>query len=100
MTINTTEVCPSCEGTGKISSTLILEDEIEKNLSYLIMQKHKGLTIEVHPILYAYLTKGIFTSKLGKWRRKYKQRIKLKQNTNYHLTQFHFFDDSDEEIKL
>lgn len=100
MNINTTEICPSCNGTGKISSTLILEDEIEKNLSYLIMQKHKGLTVEVHPILYAYLTKGIFTSKLGKWKRKYKQRIKLKENTNYHLTEFHFFDESDEEIKL
>ena len=100
MTINTTEICPSCDGTGKISSTLILEDEIEKNLNYLIMQKHKGLTVEVHPILYAYLTKGIFTSKLGRWKRKFKQRIKLKENTNYHLTEFHFFDDSDEEIKL
>ena len=100
MTINTTEICPSCDGTGKISSTLILEDEIEKNLNYLIMQKHRGLTVEVHPILYAYLTKGIFTSKLRKWKRKFKQKIKLKENTNYHLTEFHFFDDSDEEIKL
>jgi len=100
MTINTSEICPSCDGTGKISSTLILEDEIEKNLNYLIMQKHKGLTVEVHPILYAYLTKGFFTSKLRKWKRKFKQKIKLKENTNYHLTEFHFFDDSDEEIKL
>jgi len=100
MTINTSEICPSCDGTGKISSTLILEDEIEKNLNYLIMQKHKGLTVEVHPILYAYLTKGFFTSKLGKWKRKFRQKIKLKENSNYHLTEFHFFDDSDEEIKL
>lgn len=101
MNINTSEVCPSCEGTGKISSTLILEDEIEKNLSYLIMQKHKGLLIEVHPMLYAYLTKGFFFSSiLSKWRRKYKQRIKLKANSNYHLTQFHFFDENEEEIKL
>jgi ribonuclease G len=100
MSINTSEICPSCNGTGKISSALIIEDEIEKNLSYLIMQKHKGLTVVMHPILHAYLTKGIFFSKLSAWRRKYKQRIKLKPNTNYHLTEFHFFDDSDEEIKL
>ena len=100
MNINTSEVCPSCNGTGKISSTLVLEDEIEKNLSYLIMQKHKGLTIEVHPILHAYLTKGWLLSKLSVWRRKYKQKIKIKANSNYHLTEFHFYDDSDEEIKL
>jgi ribonuclease G len=100
MNINTTEVCPSCDGTGKISSTLILEDEIEKNLSYLVMQKHTGLTIEVHPIVHAYLTKGWLLSKLSKWRRKYKQRIKVNANSTYHLTEFKFFDDSEEEIKL
>ena len=99
MNINTTEVCPSCSGTGKISSTLILEDEIEKNLSYLLMQKHKELTIEVHPMLFAYLTKG-FPSKRLKWSWKYKQKIRVKQNSNYHLTEFHFYDKTDEEIKL
>ena len=99
MNINTSEVCPSCNGTGKISSTLILEDEIAKNLSYLIMQKHKGLTIEVHPIVYTYLTSG-FPSRRRKWSWKYKQKIKVKSNSTYHLTEFRFFDDSDEEIKL
>ncbi|UEG50447.1 Rne/Rng family ribonuclease [Ferruginibacter lapsinanis] len=99
MNINTSEVCPSCNGTGKISSTLVLEDEIEKNLSYLIMQKHKGLTVEVHPILFAYLTKG-FPSKRRRWSWKYKQTIKLKANSNYHLTEFHFFDNNYDEIKL
>jgi ribonuclease G len=100
MTINTTEICPSCNGTGKISSTLVLEDEIEKNLSYLVMQKHKGLTIEVHPIVFAYLTKGWLFSKKAKWRRKFGQNIKITANNNYHLTEFHFYDDNDEEIKL
>jgi ribonuclease G len=99
MNINTTEVCPSCSGTGKISSTLILEDEIEKNLSYLLMQKHTELTVEVHPMLHAYLTKG-FPSKRLKWSWKYKQKIRVKKNSNYHITEFHFYDKTDEEIKL
>ena len=99
MNINTSEVCPSCQGTGKISSTLILEDEIAKNLNYLIMQKHKKLTIEVHPILYTYLTSG-FSSIRFKWMWKYKQNIKIKANANNYLTEFRFFDDSSEEIKL
>ncbi len=51
--------------------------------------------------MYAYLTKGgIFGSKKWKWRWKYKQTVKIKPNTNYHLTEFHFFDKRDEEIKL
>ena len=99
--INTQEVCPSCNGTGKISSALILEDEIEKNLNYLLTHKHTDLTLVVHPIMYAYLTKGgWFRSRLWKWRWKHKQRIKLKENTNYHLTEFHFYDSHEEEIKL
>src|SRR6195952_457331 len=90
MNINTQEVCPTCNGTGKISSTLILEDEMEKNLSYLFTHKHSNLTLVVNPILHSYLTKGLISRRL-KWRWKYKQRIHIKQNTNYHLTEFHFF---------
>ena len=100
MNINTLEVCPSCLGTGKISSSLIMEDEIEKNLSYLITHKHKNLTIAVHPIVHAYLTKGWLWSKAAKWKRKYKQDISVKADNNYHFTEFRFFDEEGEEIKL
>ncbi|HEX3081066.1 MAG TPA: ribonuclease E/G, partial [Puia sp.] len=101
ITINTQEICPTCNGTGKISSALILEDEIEKNLSYLLNHQHKDLILTVHPIMYAYLTKGgWFFSKKWKWRRKYKKPIKVKENNNYHMTEFHFFDKQEEEIKL
>jgi ribonuclease G len=101
MNINTQEVCPSCNGTGKISSTLLLEDEIEKNLSYLITHKHGNLTLVVNPIIYAYLTKGfLWTKKISQWRTKFKQKINILSNTNYHLTEFRFFDQHDEEIKI
>ncbi len=97
--INTQEVCSSCNGTGKVSSALILEDEIEKNISYLVMQKHGKLTVDVHPIMEAYLKKG-FPSKRMKWSWKYKEKITVRANSNYHLTEYHFFDTHDEEIKL
>ncbi len=102
MNINTQEVCPTCNGTGKISSTLLLEDEIEKNISYLVTHQHKDLTLVVHPILFSYFTKGslFLRSKVWKWRWKYGQKIRIRENTNYHLTEFHFFDSHDEEIKL
>jgi ribonuclease G len=63
------------------------------------MQKHSGLTVVVHPILFAYLTKGFFSIR-RKWRWKYKQKINVVVNNNYHLTEFHFFDKNEEEIKL
>ena len=103
VTINTQEICPTCNGTGKISSALILEDEIEKNLSYLLNHQHKDLILVVHPIMHAYLTKGGFLgfgSKQWSWRWKYKQKVRIRANTNYHLTEFHFFDKQEDEIKL
>jgi ribonuclease G len=99
LTINTSEVCPSCDGTGKVSSTIILEDEIYKNLNYLISQNHKNLQIHVHPIIHTYLTAGIFSRRF-KWSWKYKQSIKIIPNSNYHLTEFKFFENDGEEIKL
>jgi len=99
--INTQEVCPSCNGTGKISSTLLLEDEIEKNLSYLITHKNGNLKLVVHPILYSYLSKGWpWNTKMAKWKRKFGQKTRLEQDSNYHLTEYKFFDKHDEEIKM
>jgi ribonuclease G len=63
------------------------------------MQKHRGLTIVLNPILHAYLTKGLI-SKRRRWAWKYKQQIKLLANASYQLIEFHFYDDNDEEIKL
>lgn len=101
MNINTSEFCPTCNGTGKITSTLLLVDEIEKKLLYLVTHQHKNLTIAVHPILHSHLTKGWwFNSIKARWSRKFKTSIKVIPNTNYHLTEFHFFDHDEEEIKL
>jgi ribonuclease G len=100
MNINTQEICPSCLGTGKIASTLILEDDIEKNLNYLITHQHKNLTVVVSPIVYAYLTKGWLWSKAAKWKRKFRQNVIVKADSNYHITEFRFFDRDGEEIKI
>ncbi|MBV9961356.1 MAG: Rne/Rng family ribonuclease, partial [Parafilimonas sp.] len=83
--INTSEICPSCNGTGKVSPTLLLIDEIETRLNYLVTHQHKNLTIVVHPILYSHLTKGFFSIK-WKWNRKYKTRIRVKPNSDYYIT--------------
>lgn len=101
MNINTQEVCPSCNGTGKISSSLLLEDEIEKNLTYLVTHQHKNLKLVVNPIMYAYLTKGWpWKTKMAFWKKKLGQKTRIEADTNYHLTEYKFFDRHDEEIKL
>ncbi len=100
MNINTSEVCPVCHGSGKITSTLLLEDDIEKRLHYLTTHSHKNLTLCVNPIVYSHLTKGFFGSIAKKWKKKYKINLKVQPNTNYHIVEFHFFDQHEEEIKF
>ena len=99
--INTAETCPSCNGTGKITSTLLLEDEIEKRISYLATHQHKNLLMMVHPIVYSHITKGWFFRNLRtRWAKKHKITLEVQPNTNYQITEFRFFDQQEEEIKF
>ena len=99
-TIDTREQCPVCHGTGKIKPAILNEENLENIIDFLIYkQSEPQITIEVHPFLYAYLTKGLF-SKQVKWYLKYKKWIRLRKNFNSHLLQYKFFNKNKEEIIL
>ena len=98
--INTSEDCPACAGTGKITSALLLEDEMEKKIAYLTTHGHKSLTILVHPIIHSHLTKGIFTSIIKRWKKKYKIKLSSQASNTSHLVEYRFLDDQQEEIKF
>jgi ribonuclease G len=50
MNIATKEVCPTCNGTGKISASILVSDQIEKTIEHLLtMQNEKDLILAVHP---------------------------------------------------
>jgi ribonuclease G len=94
------EKCPSCGGSGEIKPSIILIDEIENNLRYLIQeQNEKDLTLRVHPYIYAFLTKGLFSLRM-KWMLKYKTVFKLQPSIAYHFLEYRFFNKLDDEIKL
>jgi len=100
MNIVTSEVCPTCNGTGTIRSSILLLDDIENNFNYILVeQNEKNITLCVHPYIEAYIKKG-FISRQVKWYLKYKQWIKVKANNNYQITEFHFLNSKEEEIKL
>ena len=89
--INTTEQCPLCHGTGKIASTVVIDEQIERKLAYYVEKGHRDLTLKVSPILGAYLLRG-FNSYLRKWRRKYKCRLRLEEVTDFSILQDEFYD--------
>jgi ribonuclease G len=92
-------VCPTCKGTGKIGPSILLGDDIEKDLKYLIDQGHRSLALHVHPIMAAYLTKGVFfNSIVWKWYRKYNVKLKVIIDNNSPLTQYHFYDQKTEDL--
>ncbi|MCF0172566.1 MAG: Rne/Rng family ribonuclease [Bacteroidales bacterium] len=91
--IDPREVCPVCGGSGKIAPTLLLDDKIESELSWIVSEMGvTKLKLTVNPVTYAYITKGWFNSKCRRWARKYKCSIKVKQKEDMPLTKFRWFD--------
>ncbi len=100
MNVEILEKCPACGGTGEIKPSIILVDEIENNLRYLVQeQNEKYLKVDVHPFIHAYITKG-FVSIRMKWGMQYRATIKVEPNAAYHLMEYHFFNKTGDEIKI
>ncbi|KUG06318.1 Rne/Rng family ribonuclease [Solirubrum puertoriconensis] len=98
--IITTEVCPTCGGTGKITASILVTDEIDLSIDELLVnQNHAGLTLYVHPFLHAYYTKGL-VSKQMKWYLKYYKWVKVVKDTSLGLTDYRIQDERGEDIEL
>ena len=39
--INTAEICPSCNGTGKVQPTVLLTDDIDRDLDFILLSRPK-----------------------------------------------------------
>jgi len=100
MNIVTSEICPTCHGTGTVRPSVLLLDDIENNLNYVLQeQNEKGITLCVHPFIEAYIKRGIYNKQM-QWYFHYHQWIKVKSMANYTMNEFHFLSSKEEEIKL
>ena len=95
--ISTTEVCPMCHGTGEISSSLVIDEDIERKLADIIEQGIKTLELRVSPILGAYITRG-FSSYVKKWKRKYKCKLTVTEVTDFTVLQNEFYDEKGNKL--
>jgi len=100
--IATAEVCPTCNGSGKIEASILILTELERKLGYLYQQQNqKKLKLVVHPFVEAYIKKGrIFRTLQWKWYRQFGQMLKVVGNDDYQYMEYHFFDVNDEEIQV
>lgn len=100
MNINTTEICTSCGGSGKIAPTILIADQVERDLNYLLSkQNEKFITISLHPYLHAYFTKGIISKKM-KWYFKYQKKITLIQDSSLAITDYIFTNKMGGQIEI
>lgn len=98
--INTSEACPTCNGTGEVQATILYAEEIESNLLYLLTErKEKHVTLLVHPYLDAYFKNGIISRQL-KWLFKYKKWVPVKGITDNQLLEYKFVDKENQEITV
>ena len=98
--INTNETCPACGGTGQIRPSILVTDEIQRDLEFIIENRpNTGITIETHPFLASYFTKGIWSMQ-RQWWWKYKKWIKIRSNENIGLMTYKLFDGNEDEIRM
>ncbi len=98
--INTAEVCPSCNGTGKINASILVTDQIERDLNFILQSHPKGkLTLKVHPYVEAYFKKG-FPNQLMRWWFAHQKWIRVESNSDFQLIEYRFFDENADEIRL
>lgn len=97
--INTSEVCPVCNGTGKISSSVVIDEQIERQIAFLAGdRKVNNMILKVSPILGSYLKRGLI-SFIGKWKRRYKCKISLVEVTDFTVLQFEFCDEKGNKLE-
>jgi ribonuclease G len=96
--IETSETCPTCNGSGEVQASILFAEEIESNLNFLIEDKGiKDVVLLVHPYLEAYFKKGLISRQM-KWFLKYKKWIPVRGITAHQLLQYSFVTKENEEI--
>ncbi|HPF92913.1 MAG TPA: Rne/Rng family ribonuclease [Tenuifilaceae bacterium] len=100
MHIETLEKCPTCKGSGEIKPAVLLDEEIENRLAFIVNDKDaKKLILKTHPFVAAYLTKGIF-SKRYKWSKQYKCSLRVVPISSFSFLEYHFLDQNENKIEI
>lgn len=98
MAIETDEICPTCMGTGKARPAILLVDEMEDQLAFIVKELNlKKITLSVHPYLAAFLQKGWWPLSC-RWSLKYRCYLKIQPLQELAFLQFHFSDKQGDEI--
>ena len=82
-----------------ITSTVVIDEEVERKIADQVEKGVKTMTVRVSPILGAYLTRG-WNSFLRKWKRKYKCKLDLVEMTDHSILQYEIVDENGKSARL
>ncbi len=98
--IDTAEQCPVCHGTGKIRSSVVIDEEIERKISFHVIEKGvRSMILKTSPILGAYLKRGLFNSFITRWRKRYKVKLELQEVTDFTVLQNELYTESGDKLE-
>lgn len=98
--IDTAEICYTCKGTGKVNPTVLVTDDIMRDLEYIQQSRPKtSFRLEVHPYIKAFLQQG-FPNFQWKWWFKNQRWIKITSSPDVSLHEYKFYDKNNDEIRL
>ncbi len=92
MDVNVEEVCPTCLGTGKIKSSILFTDQLERKIDQLVNKIGiRRFTLHVHPYVAAYITQGLVSIK-RRWQMKYGFGVHVIPSQKLAFLQYEFYD--------
>ncbi|HPF11499.1 MAG TPA: ribonuclease E/G [Flavobacteriaceae bacterium] len=97
--IKTREENPNGNGEGEeIEAPIVLVQKITEELKKIFQKDYKKVTLNAHPFIAAFLTKGI-PSVRTKWFMEHKKWVKIQPRDAYTYLEYHFIDKDGNEIK-
>jgi len=96
--IKTKESNPNLVGGDEIEAPIKVISRISQDLEQLLKKDFKNLTLNTHPFIAAFLTKG-FPSVRSKWFFEHKKWIKIIPRDAYTYLEYHFLDKDGNKIK-
>ena len=87
-----TDVCPTCNGTGRIEPTVLLDRKIENQVQFLAHDRRiKYIRLRVSPYVASYLKQGFWSLRM-KWMLKYGARIDIVADQSLGMVDVKYLD--------
>lgn len=100
MDVRVEETCPSCNGTGKIKSSILFTDLLEGKIDRLVNKIGvKKFYLHVHPYVAAFINQGMISLK-HKWQIKYGFGVHIIASQKLAFLQYEFYDSKREFIDM